>query len=373
MSWQKKITRYTDVTPVKQDWLWLPRVPISQITLLAGNSDSAKSLFLADLIAMVTRGKAYPDGSGHAPKGSVLIFSEDCAATVTGPRLIAAGADRRKVTGWSEAFLLDNDTDLADLRSYLEAHSDTRLIIFDPLMDYLKNAHNYYAARATLLKLREMAHKCGAAVIGVGHPVKALVEPIHSFGGSRGVVTASRAFWYLARQEDDSRLLLWVKGNVGVSRVPGMKFMPVAKTIKLKDGTKIETAYTKWDDAPIEMIASDWFAIARAKLKTGAEPKGAKGAAILFLKDHLKDGQEHPASEVLAAAAKEGIKRGSLQTAREELKIVVRKLPTEDGAWMWSWPGASKEPKAEEPAPKRTRNTKGNNVIVFPVAKKPAS
>jgi hypothetical protein len=181
-------------------------------------------------------------------------------------------------------------------------------------------------------------------------------------------------------QEADTRLLLAVKGNVAADRQPGLKFAPVPKIAKLKDGIEIETAAIEWDAAPVEMVAGEWFALERARLKS-SEPKGAKGAAIVFLKVLLGDGQEHPSTEVLAAAAKEGIKRGSLHAAREDLKIVVRKLATEDGSWTWCWPDALKEdkpPKPEEPKPEPKPKSKSkrkikNNVIIFPAVKKPAS
>jgi len=44
---------------------------------------------------------------GPAPIGDVLVFGEDPVDTVHAPRLIAAGADLRRVSKWSGSFLLE--------------------------------------------------------------------------------------------------------------------------------------------------------------------------------------------------------------------------------------------------------------------------
>jgi putative DNA primase/helicase len=354
----EKVKSYASIQPVKQTWLWPERIPVGQITLVAGNSDSAKSLFLADVIARVTKGAEWPDGSGRAPKGNVLVFGEDPVDSVHGPRLIAAGADLRRVVGWSGSFVLDEPTDMTGLRAYLAKHRP-KLVVFDPLQDYLTHAHNYRAVRATLIALAEAAREFGIAVVCVGHPPKAAanVEPIHAFGGSRGIVAASRQFWFIARQDNDVRLLLWTKSNLSELRA-GLEFKPVPKTIQTNDGTSINTVTVEWNPAPVNMTAGEWYLLERSKLKA-TEPKGAKAAAMSFLSEILGDGEIHPASEILAAADELEIKRGSLHAAKVAMGIKITKLPVEDGGWVWVWPEATLEPEAKpEPEAKRTRNSK---------------
>jgi hypothetical protein len=349
-----RVTSYAEVRLARQTWLWPDRIPYGQITLVAGNSDSAKSLFLADVTARVTIGAEWPDGAGLAPKGSMLVFGEDPVDSVHAPRLIAAGADLQKVGAWSGSFLLDKATDMAELRAYLAAHPDTRLVVFDPLQDYLGNAHNYRAVRSTLIDgLCAIAREFNVAVVAVGHPTKdaATTEPIHAFGGSRGIPAAARQFWYVARQENDARLLLWVKSNLSDART-GLEFKPHPKVIK-RDGISIETVAVEWNPAPIHMTAAEWYALERAKL-TATEPKRVKAVAMTFLRDILGDGLEHPAREILDGAVQHDIKPGSLHAAKVALGVVVRKLAVADGAWMWSWPDA---PPNE-----------GTNVVPFPTA-----
>jgi hypothetical protein len=239
------------------------------------------------------------------------------------------------------SFLLDNQANMADLCAYLAMHSDVRLIVFDPLQDYLSNCHNYQAVRATLIDgVCHMARKFNLAVVAAGHPTKnaANTEPIHAFGGSRGIPAAARQFWYIARQENDARLLLWVKSNLSDART-GLEFTPRPQVIKAPDGTNIRTVAVDWNSTPILMTAAEWYSLERAKLKA-VEPKGAKAEAMTFLRELLGDGEEHAASEVLAGAGAKDIKRGSLHEARKALGLNIRKAATEDGGWLWSWPGA---------------------------------
>jgi len=143
--------------------------------------------------------------------------------------------------------------------------------------------------------------------------------------------------------------LLWVKSNLSELRT-GLEFKPATTSITTKRGTTIKTVKVEWSPAPVMMTAAEWYLLERTKLKT-TEPKGAKGAAMTFLRELLGDGEETAAAEILAEAAAKDIKRGSLHAAKTALGIVVRKAAMEDGGWFWSWPGAPSNPSYDSISP----------------------
>jgi putative DNA primase/helicase len=73
------------------------RVGIGKLTLIAGEPGLGKSQLSLAIAVAVTTGGAWPDGSGRAPLGSVIILSaEDGVADTIRPRFDAAGGDPSK-------------------------------------------------------------------------------------------------------------------------------------------------------------------------------------------------------------------------------------------------------------------------------------
>ncbi len=68
---------YSDIAETEIHWLWIGRFAIGKVGLLAGMPGDGKSLITCDIAARVTRGDVWPDGSGRAPKGAVIILSSE--------------------------------------------------------------------------------------------------------------------------------------------------------------------------------------------------------------------------------------------------------------------------------------------------------
>src|SRR4051812_11304268 len=81
------LTTVADIQPAPVRWLWKGYVPLGKVTVLAGPQGLGKSLLAARLAAQVSQRVS-----------DVLIASaeDDPTDTIT-PRLIAAGADCRRV------------------------------------------------------------------------------------------------------------------------------------------------------------------------------------------------------------------------------------------------------------------------------------
>jgi DNA polymerase len=117
-------------TPMKaQRWLWPEHLPIGALELTAGRVGVGKGLLLCDLVARVTTGRAWPDGSPGPEPGSVIILTAEDRAEDYQRRLAAARAALSKVfilefvrrNGRDELFLLAED--LGKLEARLVATS----------------------------------------------------------------------------------------------------------------------------------------------------------------------------------------------------------------------------------------------------------
>jgi hypothetical protein len=67
-----KLGRLSDVMPQPVQWLWPDRIA-RKVVLFTGLPDCGKTTAAIDIAARVTRGSAWPDGSGIAPLGSVIF------------------------------------------------------------------------------------------------------------------------------------------------------------------------------------------------------------------------------------------------------------------------------------------------------------
>jgi hypothetical protein len=139
-----------DVEMEAIDWLWQGWLPKRYITLLCGESGAGKSTVLADVTARVTTGAPWPGEPPEArrePAGVLWLGSEDGAADMTKPRLVACGGDPSKVqeirgvmhNGTRNGFSLQDDVEA--VRSELATAASNgvpyAMLVIDPVTSYL--------------------------------------------------------------------------------------------------------------------------------------------------------------------------------------------------------------------------------------------
>ena len=121
-------------------WLWPGYIPLGRTTNFNGLPGRGKSVATCAVVACITIGRDFPDGSKNTlPPGEVLFLAtEDDTASVIRPRLEVAGADVSKVHIIESAFTSANgaygesrevalDTDCNAIQQIFAEHSEIRL------------------------------------------------------------------------------------------------------------------------------------------------------------------------------------------------------------------------------------------------------
>ena len=126
------------------EWVWPGRFALGKIGLLTGLPDEGKGLTFSDIIARITTGALWPCGEGVAPIGNVILLTaEDDIKDTVIPRLMAAGADLKRVhiiklmreAGKERMFSLV--TDLHMLRQKVLEVGNVKAVLIDPISAYL--------------------------------------------------------------------------------------------------------------------------------------------------------------------------------------------------------------------------------------------
>jgi putative DNA primase/helicase len=160
------------IEPIR--WLWRHWLAAGKLHILAGAPGVAKTTLALSLIAVVSRGGAWPDGSPAAPGRCVIWSGEDDPADTLAPRLIAAGADMTRVhfvgdvldLGERRAF--DPAADMPALAEAIRDLRDVRLLLIDPIVSAVAgDDHKNAATRRSLQPLKDLAAATGAAIVGI--------------------------------------------------------------------------------------------------------------------------------------------------------------------------------------------------------------
>jgi hypothetical protein len=90
------LTCAADFKPQRVLWLWDKRLPRGMLALLAGREGLGKSSIALERGARITRGQLEGDLHG-VPKSVIVVATEDSWEHTIVPRLMAAGADLKRV------------------------------------------------------------------------------------------------------------------------------------------------------------------------------------------------------------------------------------------------------------------------------------
>ncbi len=225
--WKVNAVSAASIKPVAIRWLWPGWLAKGKLHILAGAGGTGKTTLLISLIATITTGGRWPDGSRCSEPGNALIWSsEDDPADTLVPRLAAAGADLNRVhiiqgriNAQGEADPFDPANDIALLRATANEIGGVSLLMLDPIVSAVKgDMHKANDVRRALQGVVDFAEQNLCAVVGISHFAKggAGSSPADRVIGSQAFSALARTVLVAAKQEGtDMRVLARAKSNIG--------------------------------------------------------------------------------------------------------------------------------------------------------------
>lgn len=331
-----ELTAASSIKPKRALWLWAGRIPLGELSLLAGREGIGKSTVCYQIASDVTRGKLPGEFQGQG-RPVIVIATEDSWEHTIVPRLMAAGADLTQVYR-AEVITSDNivtglslPADTEKLKEQIN-QTGTAMVLLDPLISRLDtklDTHKDADVRVALEPLVQLAHDCSVAVLGLIHVNKSgTTDPLNSVMGSKAFAAVARSVLYcLVDPEDETeqrRLLGMPKNNLGRTDLPTLAFEITNTYVCESENGSIYTGRIEWTGEVQRGL--------RDLIETGqgdSESRTAVSEAAAWLSDFLS-GQEGGTLQGCRSidAKKEGAKAGhskaAISRAAKRLPIVIK-------------------------------------------------
>ena len=287
------------------DWLWKYRFARGEMALLAGDGGLGKSSLLLSIASLITTGGQWPDGSGNAPLGSVVIVSaEDSRETTLKPRLIALGADLDRVKFVTAKMTIQrpgqpamvNPVSLQDRRYWQEVLKRVPgcvMLIIDPIPSYLgrgvNDAKNAELRAVIEPFIDEVTRPAGVCFTANTHLNKNgdSKTPLHRITGSMAYGALPRNVHIVVRDrtKPERRLFIQGKCNIAPDDLPAVAYSLFKTTVPSPTG-EIETAYPVFEADTVKVDLNEAMGGGAAS-KRGPDP--IKTAEIArFLVEFMK-------------------------------------------------------------------------------------
>lgn len=341
-----KVTRGTEVTTRKVDWLipdWIPR---SALTLLAGREGLGKSTIAVSWAAEQTK-------QGHC---ILYLHTEDSREHTVAPRLKAAGADMDKVlfvdveTETSSSGTVTLPLDNAALEKVITDHSIT-LMILDAATSAMSSelsGKDDRQVRQFLEPLAQMAARQKMVVLGLVHFGKRDgADSGKLILGSIAWSQVARSVLSLAWDEDNDRLVLTnTKGNLA-TRVRSEALRIISKSIDT-------------DDGPTDVGTVEWLGETHQDardLLAGDDTQDDRSEVEAVVTEYLlANGGSAPAGDVLKATRAAGLTDNAVKKSRKKIGVTTQKAGGTGVGWVWTLetpkvPKGAKDSHAREWAP----------------------
>jgi AAA domain len=314
-----------DVTPKRTDWLWYPYFPAGELALIGAKGGIGKGQACASIVARLTTGALWPDGSERAIAGHVLwAEAEDAIDKTVVPRLIANRADLSRVTFFSE-----EEFAILDLKQFIEDH-DARAIILSPIMAFmpkLKSHIDELAVRAALRKLKTAIDGSVCALIGIAHLNKKTdLDAIERVLGSVAFANYVRSVILVACDKELPDTRRWVHGKYNLSVRGGDLLF---RTANVSEDARDQFVRVDWEMPGGDNVDTDAFFDRR---KQGEGKQSAGEWLIAYLKEHGRC----LAKDVFRAGVEAGHKADTLRKAQYRESRIAWERECFQGEVWWS-------------------------------------
>lgn len=331
-------------------WLWQDRIPLGELTLLAGNEKSGKSLLCCELAARASRGQLLGSRFGETVT-ALYLTAEDRVSHVVAPRLRLAGADMDNVLVET---VDDHRPVTLERIAAAVATAGVRFIVLDPLSLFIADRlgdgdeRGDLKVRAAMHPVINLAQRYGVAIVGIKHTNKGEGRALlNRVAGSRAYTAAARALLFVADDPDatdplNPDRLIFPRGNL-TTTTAALRYRIEAATIVLDDGEAREHPRIVWrgesDRSAEEAFARTDRGPVDDKPRRPRDPDSATAAAMAWLADALAGRGEVPSSDVLDMARDEKIAARTVQRAAHELGVRRRREGFGQGsAVFWELP-----------------------------------
>jgi putative DNA primase/helicase len=332
-------------------WMWPQKIPKGKVIFFTGKPDCGKSLTLLDVIARVSTGADWPDGSrNEMPPSRVLIaFSEDDPSDTLVPRLAAAGADLSKVELVIGTMVemktkgkprkkrrtnLNLKRDCKMLLQALKDNPDIALLALDPITSFFgegTDANLDKDVRPVMDEITKMCNKSGLTVIGLIHSNKRSdVDAVGKVSGATALAASVRAVWGFSKDGEDKSLyhMAHVKGNLAKDK-SGLNYSIEGMPVQI-NGKAVEVPRIVWGEK-LDADANDILQQERSNKDT----KDFKlEAAKLLIKT-----QRFPikAKDLYEIGEGQGISSSTLKNAKGKLFAEGFYIVAKKGHDGWYW------------------------------------
>jgi putative DNA primase/helicase len=337
------IVRGAGGAPQAVEWLWPGWLPRGKLTVLSGEKGAGKSTLTYHVLATITRGGTWPDGT-LAPIGDVLIWSaeDDWFDTIL-PRLMAAGADLEHVyhvanvtnEDGSERWF-DPAQDMAGLLTEAQRIPNLMATLIDPIVSAVAgDSHKNAETRRGLQPLVDFAGARRAALIGITHFSKNTQgrSPIERLNGSLAFGAIARMVWGAVKSEDEDapRRLVRIASNIGPMG-DAYDYTLEQRPLEGHDFSAQRVAWGQYHRGSARKLIDD---------VQGGDRQSELGKAKMFLRDTLEKAGSfgEPVSDLKRAAEAHSLSWGTIKRAKEEMPCVhaQRRGEATPPCWHWVW------------------------------------
>jgi putative DNA primase/helicase len=345
-----------DVKVRNKNWIWEGHLLRGALELMTGQPDVGKSQTQIHFMACATGGLPWPDGApAIEPMNVIMVTAEDAIDTDVVPRLMAAGADLKRVhilkcirtDKLKRQFLLAED--LEKLEQVMIQMGNVGLICIDPITAYMggkMDSHKTTEVRSQLGPLKDFSERNNVAISAITHPAKnAGARAIDHFIGSQAFIAAARIGHACFEETDEEgiptgRILFTNVSGSGHRKMPTLAYRIEGTDVSPEPFIQIETSRVVWDKKAINVSANQ--AATTAKGKTKAKDDEAPSEVMDFLRMMIDAGGGWGKQKEIAAQGKAlGFSDKEMRTARKKLAVVSKRKggSGDDGWWEWGWEG----------------------------------
>jgi hypothetical protein len=314
-----RLKRGSEMTMQKIDWLWRGWLARGKLHVLAGQKGAGKSSLTFDLLAQMTCGGEFPDGT-RAPIGDVLIWSgEDDDEDTILPRMSVAGADLDRVIfiddvvvdGVGRAF--DPAQDMPGLLTAIKGLPELVAILIDPLVSASAgDSHKNAETRRGLQPLVDVATERNICVIGITHFTKGTQgqDPIERLTGSLAYGAIPRVVFAAAKYDEDGpRRFIRIGSNIGPMG-DGFEYLLRQDQVIDHDFTAQRIVWTNpLKGSPLDLLENKQTALKREQSDE--------------LLDRLLADGPVPVDDIKKAAAANGISWRTIERAKDAAKPAI--------------------------------------------------